>query len=103
MMYVFCERVCLCGACASLCVCVCVVCVLMLLSCYIHCQALTPPLPLYPPNATPIVPGLTPILPDPKAIAAANMAAAKIQEQGSVTIHHHSSASCSVSFVQLML
>lgn len=44
-------------------------------------RALTPPLPLYPPNATPIVPGLTPILPDPKAIAAANMAAAKIQEQ----------------------
>ncbi|XP_065904326.1 poly(U)-binding-splicing factor PUF60-like isoform X2 [Dysidea avara] len=44
-------------------------------------RALTPPLPLYPPNAAPIVPGLAPILPDPNAIAAANKAAARIQEQ----------------------
>ena len=48
----------------------------------IYPQALTPPLPLYPPNAAPIVPGLAPILPDPNAIAAANKAAARIQEQG---------------------
>ena len=47
-----------------------------------YLQALTPPLPLYPPNAAPIVPGLAPILPDPNAIAAANKAAARIQEQG---------------------
>ena len=59
-----------------------------------NCQALTPPLPLYPPNATPIVPGLTPILPDPKAIAAANMAAAKIQEQGTYVIECYWSGQC---------
>ena len=58
--------------------------VMCFIMCVLYLQALTPPLPLYPPNAAPIVPGLAPILPDPNAIAAANKAAARIQEQGMI-------------------